>query len=90
MDRKRWEPLDGIFFKWDAGPPRSRILARLYRPEDCLPAAGYEFRNEKNITVRAKDLSLPFRALEFDYHGKDVYVFYCLWQGAIREAASSA
>jgi len=39
---------------------------------------------EHNITIRAKDLSLPFRSMDFDYHGKDVYVFYCLWQDRLK------
>ena len=43
-DGSRWT---AFFFKWDAGPPSSRILARLHRPENCLPAAGYELRKEK-------------------------------------------
>jgi hypothetical protein len=66
-DGSRWT---AFFFKWDAGPPSSRILARLHRPENSLPAAGYELRKEKNIMVRARDLSLPFRAMDFDYHGQ--------------------
>ena len=77
-DGSRWM---AFFFKWAAGPPRSRILARLHRPEICLPAAGYKLEADRGtITVNAKDLSIPFHALEFDYNGQPVYVFYCLWQ----------
>ena len=76
-DGSRWT---AFFFKWDAGPPSSRILARCHRPENCLPAAGYKLREERDITIKAKDLSIPFRALDFDYHGQQVYVFFCLWQ----------
>ena len=43
-DGSRWTAL---FFKWDAGPPRSRILARLHRPENCLPAAGYKLQADR-------------------------------------------
>jgi exosortase len=76
-DGSRWTAL---FFKWDAGPPRSRILARLHRPENCLPATGYQLRAQRDITIKAKNLRIPFRALDFDYDGRQVYVFFCLWQ----------
>ena len=33
--------------------------------------------------VRAGDLNLPFRAMDFDNHGEEVYVFYC-WQDGLR------
>ena len=33
--------------------------------------------------VRARDLNLPFRAMDFVYQGKEVYVFYCLWQDGL-------
>jgi exosortase len=77
-DGSRWM---AFFFRWAAGPPSSRISARLHRPEICLPAAGYKLRMDRGtITINAKDLSIPFHALEFDYYGQPVYVFYCLWQ----------
>jgi exosortase len=83
-DGSRWTAL---FFKWDAGPPRSRILARLHRPEICLPAAGYKLQTDRGIiTVRAKDLLIPFHALDFDYDGKQVYVFFCLWQDRLKSS----
>jgi len=77
-DGSRWM---AFFVKWVAGPPRSRILARLHRPEVCLPAAGYKLEADRGtITISAKDLSIPFHALEFDYDGQHVFVFYCLWE----------
>jgi hypothetical protein len=33
------EPLNDIFFKWEAGPPSSRIIARLHHPENRLHTA---------------------------------------------------
>ena len=81
-----WTDGDGshwmaFFFKWAAGPPSSRILARLHRPEVCLPAAGYKLEADRGtIKVSAKGLSIPFHALKFDYGGQQVYVFYCLWE----------
>jgi hypothetical protein len=81
-DGSRWTAL---FFKWAAGPPRSRILARLHRPENCLPAAGFKLQEDRGmIAVRAKDLNIPFHAMDFDYDGQPVYVFFCLWQDRLR------
>jgi exosortase len=77
-DGSRWT---AFFFKWAAGPPRSRILARMHCPENCFPGAGYKLLMDRGmITINAKELSIPFHALEFDYKGQPAYVFYCLWQ----------
>lgn len=81
-----WLESDGstwtaFFFRWAPGPPSSRILARLHRPEICLAAAGYKLRADRGaIEVKVNDVSIPFRALDFDYNGRDVYVFFCLWE----------
>ncbi len=32
------------------------------------------------ITIKAKDLIIPFHAMDFDYDGQPVHVFFCLWQ----------
>jgi exosortase/archaeosortase family protein len=81
-DGSRWTAL---FFKWAAGPPRSRILARLHRPENCLPAAGYKLQTDRGIiTVRAKDLKIPFHAMDFEYDGRQAYVFFCIWQDGLK------
>ena len=81
-DESRWTAL---FFKWGAGPPRSRILARLHRPENCLPAVGYKLQADRGIiTVRAKDVMIPFHALDFEYAGEPVYVYFCLWQDGLK------
>jgi exosortase len=82
-DGSRWM---AFFFRWAAGPPRSRILARMHRPEICLPATGYRLRMDRGtLTIRAKELNIPFRALDFDYYGQEVYVFYCLWEDRHRD-----
>jgi exosortase len=81
-DGSRWT---AMFFKWVAGPPRSRILARLHRPEICLPAAGFQLQEDRGmITVKARDLDIPFHALDFDYDGKRVFVYFCLWQDRLK------
>jgi exosortase len=85
-DATRWT---GFFFKWVAGPVRSRILARLHRPENCLPAAGYRLQADRGtITVKAKTLTIPFHALDFEYGGEPVHVFFCLWEDRVKSAAS--
>jgi len=70
-----------FFLKWAEGPARSRILARGHRPEICLPAAGYKLRDDRGtITVKAKNLLIPFHAMDFEYADEQVYVFFCLWE----------
>jgi hypothetical protein len=55
----------------------------LHRPEICLPAAGYKLRADRGaIEVKVNDVSIPFRALDFDYNGRDVYVFFCVWENS--------
>jgi exosortase len=82
----KWTESDGrqwtvYFSKWAAGPPRSRVAARLHRPENCLPAIGYKLRLDRGIIdIQARDLTIPFHGLEFDYEGQPVQVFFCLWQ----------
>jgi exosortase len=75
-----------FFFKWAEGPARSRILARLHRPENCLPAAGYKLREDRGtILVQAKDLRIPFRSFAFEDAGNPVYVFFCLWENRAKQ-----
>jgi exosortase len=81
-DGSRWT---AFFFKWNAGPPGSRILARLHRPENCLPAAGYKLQADRGmITIKAKDLVIPFHAMDFERDGRRIYVFFCLWQDRLK------
>jgi exosortase/archaeosortase family protein len=81
-----WTDTDGsqwlaFFFRWDYGPARSRIVARMHRPEICLPEAGYKLKTDRGtLTIHTRELSVPFHSLNFDYEGRPVYVFYCLWQ----------
>jgi hypothetical protein len=83
-DGSRWM---AFFFKWAEGPTRSRILARMHRPENCLPAAGYKLREDRGtITVKAKNLLIPFHALDFEYAGDQVYVFFCVWEDRSKQS----
>jgi exosortase len=87
-----WTESDGskwmaFFSKWAAGPPRSRIVARLHRPENCLPAVGYTLRLDRGvINVQAKEVTIPFHGMEFEYEGQPVQVFFCLWQDHGKES----
>jgi hypothetical protein len=36
------------------------------------------------ITVKAKDLNIPFHAMDFDYDGKQAYVYFCVWQDRLK------
>jgi exosortase/archaeosortase family protein len=83
-DGGRWM---AFFFKWAEGPARSRILARMHRPENCLPAAGYKLREDRGmINIKAKNLVIPFHALGFEYAGDQVHVFFCLWEDRARQS----
>jgi hypothetical protein len=83
-DGSRWT---AFFFKWAEGPTRSRILARMHRPENCLPAAGYKLREDRGtITVKANNLLIPFHALDFEYAEDQAYVFFCLWEDRSKQS----
>jgi exosortase len=74
-----------FFFRWDKGPSKSRILARMHRPENCFPAAGYKLRADRgNINVQLQDLSIPFHAMDFELQGERVHVFFCLWEDGLK------
>jgi exosortase len=82
-DGSRWM---AFFFKWAEGPTRSRVLARMHRPENCLPAAGYKLCKDRGtIIVKAKNLLMPFHALDFECAGDQVYVFFCLWEDRAKQ-----
>jgi len=62
-DGSRWI---AYFFNWAEGSPYSRIHARMHRPENCLPAAGYKLLEDGGtITVKAKNLLIGFHDLHF-------------------------
>jgi exosortase len=84
-DGSRWT---AFFFKWAKGPARSRILAGMHRPETCLPAAGYQLRQDRGtFTVQANGLMIPFHALTFEDAGQQVYVYHCLWEDRSKPSA---
>jgi exosortase len=87
-----WKNEDGTdwvayFFRWAKGPARSRILARLHRPENCFPGAGYKSCGDHGmITVQAQGISIPFHALDFENGDNKVYVFFCLWEDGLKSS----
>jgi exosortase len=90
MRSAAWTNSDGshwtaFFFRWDKGPPKSRILARMHRPENCFPGAGYKLLADRgNIIVQVQDLSIPFHALDFELQGERVHVSFCLWEDGLK------
>jgi exosortase len=75
-------------FRWGRGPSRSRILARVHRPENCFPGAGYKPRGDYGIiTIQTQGLSIPFHILAFENDRGKEYVFFCLWEEGFRGSA---
>jgi exosortase len=82
-----WRESDGTtwmayFFKWKAGPARSRILARSHRPDICLPASGFQLTDDHGThPIAAGDLQIPFAGYTFrDKMERPVHVYFCLWE----------
>ncbi len=81
-----WEETGGrrwvmYFLEWRPGPSRSRILARMHRPEHCLPASGLLLVADRGtVTVHAQGLAIPFRAYTFEQKKRPIFVYFCLWQ----------
>ncbi len=61
-------------------PQRAALqLVRSHSPEICLPAIGRTFlQTRPDMTVRAANLTLPFRSYEFEQNGKPLFVFVCI------------
>ena len=81
-----WKEADGsdwlmYFLEWRPGPLRSRVLARVHRPEVCLSSVGLKLVRDRGIiSIEAGGLRLPFRAYTFDQGGHPLYVYYGIWQ----------
>lgn len=75
---KRWL---AYHLRWNAGPSRSRILARMHRPEHCLPSTGWEPAQERDIIrVQVGEMTLPFRAQRFTQGEHSIHVWFCTVQ----------
>lgn len=77
--------------RWIAGPSRSRILARMHRPEHCLPSTGWQLAQERpTLHIPVGDVTLPFRALRFTQGERNVHVWFCTVQDHGSTAEESA
>ena len=84
-----WREPDGAhwviyLFRWNAGPVRARILARMHRPEICLPAGGYQLERDDGqrvFTFGAQQVA--FRKLIFSRAGQQIFVFYVISDDAV-------
>jgi exosortase len=80
-----WEDEDGYrwhlyFFRWDAGPIRSRLLARLHRPESCLPSIGMTLSQRRGqVTVQTEQFPLTFHSYRFEEKGSPLFVYWGVW-----------
>lgn len=73
------------YFEWNAGAGRARVLARMHRPDICLPASGARQTAERGvIAVPVGPLNLGFRAYTFEIGGRPVHVYFCLWENGAR------
>lgn len=73
-----------FFFEWMPGTGRSAILARVHRPEICLPGVGLRETGPRgSINVDVAGFSLSFETLQFqDPRGGYVFVFFAPWEFA--------
>jgi len=71
----------GFFFRWNPGPVRSIISARLHRPDICLPASGFRLVTDAGLDYfEVGALQIPFRKYTYDVNGGPVHVFFCQWE----------
>ncbi len=81
-----WREMNGAqwmfhFIEWNPGPLRSRVLARVHRPEVCLSAIGMKLLEDRgSVSAKVAGLTLPFRAYTFEQNGRLVFVYFGLWQ----------
>ncbi|MCX8155161.1 MAG: exosortase/archaeosortase family protein [Verrucomicrobiae bacterium] len=80
-----WERGGGVhwilfFNRW--APSRvSSLMARVHRPEICLPATGFELVERQPAALfPAGNLELPFRTYVFTGQGRTWYVFFCVME----------
>jgi len=72
-------------FQWFPGTSRARILARLHKPDACLPSTGWQMTEERApILLPFGGVTLPFRALTFgrstDHGDEFAHIYFCIWQ----------
>ncbi|MEA3213633.1 MAG: hypothetical protein QOE70_6690 [Chthoniobacter sp.] len=91
---RMWREPDGrlwlaYYFEWRAGPARSRLLARMHRPDVCLTAVGYRLEADRGVLEGdAAGQRFPFQSYTFSAPGNRVYVYYFVSEN--RRASASA
>ena len=71
-----------FFFQWAPGRTSS-ILARMHRPETCLPSLGcHLIRDETPITKEVHGVKILFHPYLFEQGGRPLHVWWALWDGA--------
>ena len=72
-----------FWLRWEPGRTATQ-LALTHRPEVCLPAAGLTQKGDHGlIHLDTGSLSLPFKTYLFDYRGRPMHVFFCVWESLI-------
>lgn len=84
-DSALWERGDGtqwiLFFNRWAPSRVSSLMARVHRPEICLPATGFQLVEQHPAALLpAGGLELPFRTYVFTGQGRTWYVFFCVME----------
>ena len=81
-----WRETDGsewllYSLEWRPGPIRSRVLARIHRPDVCLSSAGLKLMADRGMmSVEAGGFDLSFHAYTFEQNGRPLFVYYGIWQ----------
>ena len=81
-----WRETDGgewlmYSLEWRPGPIRSRVLARIHRPDVCLSSVGLKLIEDRGtLSVEAGGFDLSFHAYAFEQDGRPLFVYYGIWQ----------
>jgi exosortase len=76
-------------FQWNAGPARSRILARMHRPDICLSAVGHRLVADRGEqVVEAGGIRLPFQGYSFTSGAGTLEVYHGLWENRAKATAA--
>ena len=82
----KWHQEDGsdwtvYFFRWEGNSMQSIMQARTHRPEVCLPAGGLQKLSDSQMGIfEIGSLRLAFQKSTYSAQGREIYVFYCVWQ----------
>ncbi len=69
-----------FFARWEAGQSAG-AAAKMHSPRVCLSAAGLPLvRDLGVIAVDCDGLAIPLHGYVFNASGRELYVFYCLWE----------